>query len=93
MLHCKPFNFSIFKLVIDFPSPISREFCVSVSGFRLNDPFSLELLVPRYSTPTLHVLGKTDIVVVEERSRQLIEVSENSRVEEHNGGDSRHLTF
>ena len=43
--------------------------------------------MPSYSTPTLHVLGKTDAVVVEERSRQLIEVSENSRVEEHNGGD------
>ena len=64
-----------------------------MSGFRLNDPFSLELLVPGYSTPTLHILGKTDTVVVEERSRQLIEVSENSRVEEHNGGDSHYLEF
>ena len=44
--------------------------------------------MPGYSTPTLHILGKTDIVVVEERSRQLIEVSENPRVEEHDGGDS-----
>lgn len=62
-----------------------------MSGFRLNDPFSLELLMPSYSTPTLHILGKTDTVVVEERSRQLIEVSENSRVEEHNGGESHHF--
>lgn len=59
-----------------------------MSGFRLNDPFGLEFLVPSYSTPTLHILGKTDVVVVEERSRQLIEISENSRVEEHNGGES-----
>ena len=66
----------------------NRQFCISVSGFRLNDPLSLKFLMPSYSTPTLHILGKTDIVVVEERSRQLIEVSENSRVEEHNGGKS-----
>jgi hypothetical protein len=46
--------------------------------------------MPSYSTPTLHILGKTDIVVIEERSRQLIEVSENSQVEEHNGGDLHH---
>jgi len=62
------------------------QFCISVSGYRLNDPFCLEFLMPGYSTPTLHIIGKTDIVVVEERSRQLIEVSENSHVEEHNGG-------
>jgi hypothetical protein len=64
-----------------------------VSGFRLNDPFALGFLKPSYSTPTLHILGKTDAVVIEERSRQLIEVSENSRIEEHNGGDSHHSAF
>jgi len=75
------------EFLVDGKSPHAPlEFCISVSGFRLNDSFSLELLVPKYSTPTLHILGKTDTVVVEERSRQLIEVSENSRVEEHNGG-------
>lgn len=37
-------------------------------------------------TPTLHIIGKNDIVVIEERSRKLIEVSANSRVEEHEGG-------
>lgn len=64
-----------------------------MSGFRLNDPFALELLMPSYSTPTLHILGKTDAVVVEERSRQLIEISENSLVEEHDGGDSHYSAF
>ena len=92
MLHCNHPVFYYFLSLIDHPSPIS-EFCISVSGFRLNDPFSLELLMPSYSTPTLHILGKMDTVVVEERSRQLIEVSENSRVEEHNGGDSHHFVF
>lgn len=42
---------------------------------------------PAYTTPTLHVVGKTDVVVVEERSRMLIDVSSNKRVEEHEGGE------
>jgi hypothetical protein len=37
-------------------------------------------------TPTLHVIGKTDIIIVEERSMLLVEVSGNARVEEHEGG-------
>ena len=41
---------------------------------------------PPYTTPTLHVIGKTDIIVVEERSMLLVEVSGNARVEEHEGG-------
>jgi hypothetical protein len=39
-----------------------------------------------YTTPTLHVLGKNDIIVVEERSRVLINISIGKRVEEHDGG-------
>jgi hypothetical protein len=62
------------------------EFCIAVSGFRLNDLFCQPLFTPSYSTPTLHILGKTDVVVVEERSKQLIDVSSNKRVEEHTGG-------
>ena len=64
----------------------SSQFCVAVSGFRVKDPSINHVFEPSYSTPTLHVLGKTDVVVVEERSRQLIEVSANARVEEHEGG-------
>lgn len=41
---------------------------------------------PSYSTPTLHVIGKNDIIVYEERSKALVEVSANRRVEEHDGG-------
>ncbi|TFK65619.1 FSH1-domain-containing protein [Pluteus cervinus] len=62
------------------------EFCVAVSGFRVNDPAYLPFYEPSYSTPTLHVIGKTDIVVLEERSKQLIDVSNNKRVEDHDGG-------
>ncbi|KAF8058770.1 FSH1-domain-containing protein [Lyophyllum atratum] len=62
------------------------DFCVAVSGFRLRDPFCDPLFDGRYSTPTLHVIGKNDVIVHEERSRQLVETSSNKRVEEHEGG-------
>ncbi|PPQ92427.1 hypothetical protein CVT25_008648, partial [Psilocybe cyanescens] len=64
------------------------QFCVAVSGFRVKDPFCDPVFSQRYTTPTLHVLGRTDVVVVEERSRTLIDVSANARVEEHDGGMS-----
>jgi len=62
------------------------EFCVSVAGYRPSGPIRTPLFTPSYSTPTMHVLGRTDVVVVEERSNQLIEVSANQRVERHPGG-------
>jgi len=64
------------------------EFCVSVAGYRPSGPIRTALFTPSYSTPTLHILGRTDVVVVEERSNQLIEVSMNQRVERHPGGTS-----
>ncbi|TFK45046.1 serine hydrolase FSH [Crucibulum laeve] len=62
------------------------QFCIAVSGFRVNDPICDPIFTPSYSTPTLHIIGKTDIVVVEERSKQLVDMSSNKRVEEHEGG-------
>ncbi|KAF9649835.1 hypothetical protein BDM02DRAFT_3094032 [Thelephora ganbajun] len=62
------------------------EFLVSVAGYRPSGPIQTPLFIPSYSTPTLHVRGRTDMVVVEERSNQLIEVSTNKRVEYHPGG-------
>ncbi|KAF9529808.1 serine hydrolase FSH [Crepidotus variabilis] len=62
------------------------EFCVAISGFRVLDPFCDPFFTPHYSTPTLHVIGKTDVVVINERSRHLVDVSANKRVEEHEGG-------
>ena len=64
------------------------EFCVSVAGYRPSGPIRTPLFEPYYSTPTLHVLGRTDVVVVEERSNQLVEVSADKRVEYHPGGAS-----
>ena len=59
---------------------------MSVAGYRPSGPIRTPLFTPSYSTRTLHILGKTDVVVVEERSKQLIEVSANQRVEYHPGG-------
>jgi hypothetical protein len=64
------------------------EFCVSVAGYRPSGPIRTPLFAPSYSTLTLQVLGRTDVVVVGERSNQLIDVSANQRVEYHPGGTS-----
>lgn len=63
-----------------------RQFCVVVSGYKLRDPIIDPLFDTPFMTPTLHVIGKTDIIVVEERSMLLVEASGNARVEEHEGG-------
>ena len=44
------------------------------------------LFDPNFSTPILHILGRTDIIVVEERSKELLDISANKRVEWHDGG-------
>ncbi|CAK5278161.1 unnamed protein product [Mycena citricolor] len=62
------------------------KFCVAVSGFRLNGAIGDSVFATTYKTPTLHVIGKTDIIVVEERSRKLVDLNESPRVEEHDGG-------
>ena len=65
---------------------ISSDFCIAVAGFRPRSPLCNTIFLPSYSTPTLHVLGRNDIIVVEERSKTLLEVSSNKRVEWHDGG-------
>ncbi|KAG1830092.1 serine hydrolase FSH [Suillus variegatus] len=39
-----------------------------------------------YSTPTLHVLGRNDVIIIKERSKGLLDLSQNKRLEEHDGG-------
>jgi Serine hydrolase (FSH1) len=68
-----------------FGRPHSK-FCVAVSGFKVAGSLSAAVFSQGYATPTLHVLGKNDVLVVEERSRVLINVSLGKRVEEHDGG-------
>lgn len=66
---------------------LRSKLCVAVAGFKVLDPFCDPLWEGGYSTPTLHIIGNTDVVVVESRSRQLVGVSNNKRVEEHVGGE------
>ncbi|KAG8876590.1 hypothetical protein FRB98_007234 [Tulasnella sp. 332] len=63
------------------------KFAIVVSGFKPAD-ISLAPLFEDYTiqTPTLHVLGNTDLIVTRERSHGLIDVCENPRVEKHKGG-------
>ncbi|KAF8141202.1 serine hydrolase FSH [Boletus edulis] len=81
----KPHTYPAFLVDGEPPHP-PFQFCVSVSGFKVNHPLASDIFGQSYATPTLHVLGKTDVIVVEERSRALLDVSANARVEEHEGG-------
>lgn len=62
------------------------EFCVLVSGFRPVDGELGPLFSTPITTPSLHVLGRNDAIVVPERGRTLVDVCKDPRVEEHEGG-------
>ncbi|KAH9920927.1 FSH1-domain-containing protein [Fomitopsis serialis] len=62
------------------------QFCVAVAGFRPVSPLCDVILLPSYPTRSLHILGRTDVIVVEERSRTILDISSNKRVEYHDGG-------
>ncbi|PIL34624.1 hypothetical protein GSI_03403 [Ganoderma sinense ZZ0214-1] len=61
-------------------------FCVAAAGFRPTSPLCDSIFLPSFSTPTLHVLGRTDVIMVEERSKTLTDISVNKRIEWHDGG-------
>lgn len=62
-------------------------FCIAVSGFRARDD-SLSKLYPSQGirTPILHVLGRADQIVDEDRAQTLVQAAANSRVEYHESG-------
>ncbi|TRM68962.1 serine hydrolase FSH [Schizophyllum amplum] len=62
------------------------EFCINVAGFKARDPLFEDTFGAGYSTPTLHVIGRNDVVVVPERSQTLVDASLNGRLEMHDGG-------
>ncbi|KAI5835415.1 hypothetical protein K523DRAFT_228254 [Schizophyllum commune Tattone D] len=62
------------------------EFCINVAGFKVRDPLFAQTYGAGYSTPTLHVIGRNDVVVIPERSQTLVDVSLNGRLELHDGG-------
>ena len=72
------------------PSLTAPKFLISVGGFLPvpKEPSLSHLFPLPASLPTLHIVGRNDIVVTEEKSRTLWEKCENSRVEYHDGGES-----
>ncbi|KAI0656047.1 serine hydrolase FSH [Cubamyces menziesii] len=81
----KPEVFPPFLVDGKAPHPPFK-FCIAAAGFRPKSPLCDSIFLPSYSTPTLHILGRTDVIVVEERSKTLVDVSSNKRVEWHDGG-------
>lgn len=67
-------------------SRLYRKFCVAVAGFKLLAEEWAPLFSPSYQTPTLHIVGMNDVIVVPERAQALIDVSANARVVKHDGG-------
>lgn len=70
------------------PSLSPPKFLISVGGFLPvpREPDLSHLFPLPASLPTLHVVGRNDIVVTEEKSRTLWEKCGNARVEYHDGG-------
>ena len=62
------------------------DFCIAAAGFKPVGAFSEKVFEGGYSTPTLHIIGRTDIIITAERAQSLIDVSKGARVEEHEGG-------
>ncbi|PBK77587.1 FSH1-domain-containing protein [Armillaria solidipes] len=81
----KPESYPPFLIDGKPPHPPFK-FCVAVAGLKITDPLADVLFNPTYSTPTLHIIGKADVIVTSDRSQELIDVSSNKRIEEHDGG-------
>lgn len=65
------------------------KFAIAISGFRSRDPAHEPLWKDAQGgieTPILHILGRADQIVDEERSMTLVNAAKNSRVEHHAGG-------
>ncbi|KAA1081397.1 hypothetical protein PGT21_035171 [Puccinia graminis f. sp. tritici] len=63
---------------------------ILVSGFRLKHPpvwpSSSDGIDTKLNTRSLHIIGKTDAIVSEDRSQSLVDVFAKPRVERHDGG-------
>ncbi|GAO47859.1 FSH1-domain-containing protein [Saitoella complicata NRRL Y-17804] len=62
------------------------KFAIIYSGFRAGYPQYDNYYDPKIKTPTLHVIGQMDSIVVPERCQKLVEVCEGAEVMEHPGG-------
>ncbi|OAX42819.1 hypothetical protein K503DRAFT_862784 [Rhizopogon vinicolor AM-OR11-026] len=71
----RPHTYPPFLIDGEAPHP-PLKFCVCVSGFKLPGYPSTQIFGTSYSTPTLHILGRTDVVVIEEWSKALLNLAE-----------------
>lgn len=69
------------------PHPPLKYF-ISVGGFRPPTALADHLLATPYATPTLHVIGATDVVSPLERVPKLIVLGAHTRVVWHTGGEA-----
>ncbi|KAJ7261230.1 serine hydrolase FSH [Mycena rebaudengoi] len=81
----RPLIYPPFLIDGNAPHP-PLKFCISVAGFKLKDPIANIIFAARYSTPTLHVIGKADTRIEAWKSRNLAKICTNALIEEHDGG-------
>ncbi|KAG2153248.1 serine hydrolase FSH [Suillus clintonianus] len=81
----RPHLYPPFLIDGEAPHPPFK-FCVAVSGFKAPGSLSADIFGTSYSTPTLHILGRNDVIVIEERSKALLDLSQDKRLKEHDGG-------
>jgi hypothetical protein len=62
------------------------KFCIAVAGFRPRGEKIDALLEEGIATPTVHVIGVGDQIVVPERIQSLNDVCKDLRIEKHEGG-------
>lgn len=67
------------------------DFFIPVSGFVPVDPILKSIIsqtTPKLTTPSLHVVGNNDVIVIPERSQTLIDACDENyaRIERHEGG-------
>jgi acetyl esterase/lipase len=68
--------------------PLQFDFAVVVSGFRSTDPTHAAIYASReeYALPSLHLIGRSDVVVPPNRSQDLAWEFGNATIVEHAGG-------
>lgn len=83
----RPHTHPVFAKPFD-PPLVPFQFSIIVAGFYPLDPRCLQLFEgqEKLNTPSLHVLGRGDTIVGEERSLPLTNVFNEARVEWHDGG-------
>ncbi|KAF8320346.1 hypothetical protein DL93DRAFT_2163971 [Clavulina sp. PMI_390] len=65
---------------------IPMKFGIFMAGFKTLDLTVTHIFDELVTTPTVHIIGKTDFIVGKKRSQPLIDACQNPRVEWHEGG-------